>query len=217
MGLFLYFYLLDNKKKKDKNQIFIKIIIFLILFIAILIFKTHDDFPYYHFGYSYYLTQSSSFIGIGAFNHGFRTPSSIFYMNSLFYLPILKFYLFHIPALMIMGFVNIILIKNILNNLDKASVNFITFFSLFSFFFINIFFYRVGEHGTDRSSQILVFILLIEILLLINFKYEFDDKLSKIFVLLGLIISLKAFYILYILFLIPVVLKFIKVKNNFNF
>ena len=99
-----------------------------------------------------------------------------------------------------MGFVNIILIKNILNNLDKASVNFITFFSLFSFLFINIFFYRVGEHGTDRSSQILVFILLIEILLLINFKYEFDDKLSKIFVLLGLIISLKAFYILYILF-----------------
>ena len=76
VGLFLYFYLLDNKKKKDKNQTFITIIIFLILFIAILIFKTHDDFPYYHFAYSYYLTQSSSFIGL-------PTPASAIFIASL--------------------------------------------------------------------------------------------------------------------------------------
>ena len=30
---------------------------------------------------------------IGRFNHGFRTPSSIFYINSLFYLPFAEYYL----------------------------------------------------------------------------------------------------------------------------
>ena len=35
----------------------------------------------------------SSF-GLGNFNHGFRTPSSIFYLNSLFYLPVIKYYFF---------------------------------------------------------------------------------------------------------------------------
>ena len=66
--------------------------------------KTHDDFHYYHFPYTYYITQHSLLIGVGQFNHGFRTPSSIFYLNSLFYLPLAKYYLFYVPTLLIMGF-----------------------------------------------------------------------------------------------------------------
>ena len=50
-----------------------------------MMYKTHDDFPYYHFPYTYYLTQSDIHIGVGNFGHGFRTSSSIFYLNSLFY------------------------------------------------------------------------------------------------------------------------------------
>ena len=49
-------------------------------------------------------------IGVGQFNHGFRTPSSIFYINSLVYLPLIDFNLIHMPSLMIMGFVNITLL-----------------------------------------------------------------------------------------------------------
>ena len=52
--------------------------------------KTHDDFPYYHFSYSHYLTENSLIFGMGHFNLGYRTPSSIFYLNSLFYLPFVK-------------------------------------------------------------------------------------------------------------------------------
>ena len=39
-------------------------------------------------------------------------------------------------------------------------------FSIFSLsiLFINIFFYRIAEHGTDRSAQILIFLLFAEIL-----------------------------------------------------
>ena len=75
--LFIFFY----KKIFFKKNLNILILIFLISFISLLIYKTHDDFHYYHFPYSYYLTEYPALIGIGQFNHGFRTPSSIFYFN----------------------------------------------------------------------------------------------------------------------------------------
>ena len=63
-----------------RNLIFL-FSIFSIIFLAFVIFKTHDDFGYYHFPYSYYLNKFSMIIGVGPLNHGFRTPSSIFYLN----------------------------------------------------------------------------------------------------------------------------------------
>ena len=81
---------------------------------------------YYHFPYTYYLTQDKLMFGIGNFNHGFRTPSSIFYLNSLYYLPYLNFFFFHMGSILIMGFVNIILLKKLMIlNLKK---NFIFFY-----------------------------------------------------------------------------------------
>ena len=215
LGILSYVYFLKKNTFKKKEILLISLI-FLILFLSILIFKTHDDFSYYHFAYSYYLTQSSSYIGIGQFNHGFKTPSSIFYLNSLFYLPTIKYYMFHMPAVLVMGFANIIFIKKIIKNIKNNSINFLTIYSLLSILFINIFFYRIGEHGTDRSAQILIFILLMEILLLINFSSNNENRLFKIYILIGLIVSFKAFYILYILFLIPVIFHLLKKDNNFN-
>ena len=207
----LIYYLLFVKKKL--SEIFFTSVIFLILFVSIIIFKTHDDFPYYHFGYSYYLTESNLIIGVGQFNHGFRTPSSIFYLNSLFYLPFIKFYFFHLPAVLILGFVNIVLIKNLIKSFLKNEINFINYFILLSILFINIFFYRIAEHGTDRSAQILIYLVLIEIFIFMSIK-SFDDlQLTKIFLFIGLIISLKAFYVLYLILLIPILFY---LKNSFN-
>tara|TARA_B110000196_G_C21138102_1_gene662308 strand:+ start:178 stop:1863 length:1686 start_codon:yes stop_codon:yes gene_type:complete len=212
LGIFFFiFYIFRDPN--NKKEIYFTLCIFLILFISALIFKTHDDFPYYHFAYSYHLTQSSVLIGIGPFSHGFRTPSSIFYLNSLFYLPSISFYMFHMPALLVMGFSNIIIIKKILNNFRKNQINFITYFSLFSVIFINIFFYRISEHGTDRSAQILVFLLLIEVILFINFIPNIKKQITKIYLLISLIISFKAFYILYLLFFLPILNKFHKEKK----
>ena len=73
--------------KKEFNSF---VVIFSIALLSLLISKNHDDFPYYHFVYTYNLTQFDLNIGIGQFNHGFRTPSSIFYINSLFFLPLIK-------------------------------------------------------------------------------------------------------------------------------
>ena len=70
IGLISFFF--SYKKLLNKEYLIILSVIILISFISLLIYKTHDDFHYYHF-YSYYLTQFPALIGIGQFNHGFRT------------------------------------------------------------------------------------------------------------------------------------------------
>ena len=210
LGLLSFFYFFEKKNKKEYILFYL---FFLILFISFVIFKSHDDFSYYHFPYTYYLTQNNILVGIGNFNHGFRTPSSIFYLNSLFYLPIIKYYFFHMGAVMIMGFSSLILLEYITAKLNKKNSDIIFFLSLIGFIFINIFFYRISEHGTDRSAQILIFLLIIELIIFINADDEFRENSTKFFVLLILIISLKSFYILYLILLFPVFYYFIKNKK----
>ena len=220
IGLILFIYSIKQKYSLYKNEIFFSLIVFSLLFCAVLQFKNHDDFPYYHFPYTYYLTQQSLHIGIGQFNHGFRTPSSIFYINSLFYLPYAKFYLLNFFSLFILGFANIVLLRKVHNYFkfvftkDKQ-LNFIHFLSLLSFVFINIFFYRISEYGTDRAAMILVFLFIIELLNFINLKTVKTYNLFYIYLLGALIISFKAFYILYIIFIIPLFLYILRNKKNY--
>ncbi len=202
LGLSLFYFNYLKKSLLTKNiKIFIGI--FLLLFISFLIFKSHDDFPYYHFPYTYYLTQNSFYIGIGQFNHGFRTPSSIFYFNSLFYLPIIKFYLFHIGSAIIFGSAIYIFLSNIIENIKKKKINYIYYFDLLSLIFILVFFYRLAEHGTDRSAQILILLIINEIFKVITLKKISNYEISKISILFAITISLKAFYFLYGLLLLP--------------
>ena len=216
--MFLGFVSFFFNTKKNFFEILLTLLIFSILFISIIIFKTHDDFPYYHFGYSHYLTQSSLTIGIGMFNHGFRTPSAIFYLNSLFYLPLIKYYFFHLPAILILGYANIVFICNLKKNFKKNNINFVSYFILLSILFINIFFYRIAEHGTDRSAQILLLVVVAELLAFILIGEIKNEKLSKIFLLIALIVSFKAFYVLYVVLLIPIILilkKKLEIKEFF--
>ena len=214
IGIFLFIYFYFQKIKNSRNKILLVFLVFLILFLASFIFKTHDDFPYYHFPYSYYLTQTDLMIGVGQFNHGFRTPSSIFYINSLVYLPLINFNLIHMPSLMIMGFANIIFLIKINENFLLKKIDFIGFYSLLAFIFVNIFFYRISEHGTDRSAQILIFLLILEVITFSNLNSELKQvAVGKLYILMALIISLKAFYILYLLLLLPFLYPELKKKN----
>ena len=211
--------LLINIFKKDNKTLkkYFKYIslIFGILFFGLLAAKTHDDFPYYHFPYTYYLTQENLIVGTGILNHGFRTPSSIFYLNSLFYLPLIKYFSFNIGATLLFGVSNLILIFKLKDDYQNKKYDFIFYLTLLSFLFINIFFYRISEHGTDRSAQILILILFIEIFNLLRNEIILHNFFSKIFILLALIISLKAFYVLYLLALIPIFfyIKKLNLKN----
>ena len=220
IGLILFIYLVKQKYSLYKSEIIFSFIVFILLFCAVLQFKNHDDFPYYHFPYAYYLTQQSLHIGIGQFNHGFRTPSSIFYINSLFYLPYAKFYLFNFTSLFILGFTNIILLKKIHNYFKfifakVEQLNLIHFLSLLSFVFINIFFYRISEYGTDRAAMILIFLFIIELLNFVNLKTVKTFNLFYIYLLGALIVSFKTFYILYIIFVIPLFFYILKKNKNY--
>lgn len=210
-SLFIYYFL----KEEKKSNYYILLLIFLILFISILAHKAHDDFGYYHFPYTYFLTQFSSVYGLGFYDLGFRTPSSLFYINSLFYLPIASYYLFNITAILVIGYANIILLTNILNSFKSKIFNFISFLSLILFTFINIFFSRISEHGTDLSAQILILILILDLLIITNFYKSSKTKVSSILIFISLIISFKAFYILYLIFILYL-LYFLVVKNDFS-
>ena len=82
-------------------------------------YKNHDDFFYYHFPYTLSLITEKKIIGIGLIEHGFRTPSSLFYLNSLFYLPLIDYYLINAGAIFIMGFSNIFFLERIFYYLNE--------------------------------------------------------------------------------------------------
>jgi hypothetical protein len=210
LGIIFFFY---YSKKVSKNSIKVFLIVFLLIFISFPTFKSHDDFSYYHFPYSYYLTQYSHLFGLGNLNHGFRTPSSIFYINSLFYLPFFKYYLFNLPAVLIFGFFNLNMILKLIKNFKTRINRDEIFFIISILIFVNIFFYRLPEHGTDRSAQILILILFLEYFLLIHKNSDINSAINKILIYISIIISLKSFYVLYIIF-IPALLFFLY-ENNY--
>ena len=126
---------------------------------GLLISKNHDDFFYYHFGYTLSLINFTKIIGIGHLEHGFRTPSSIFYLNSLFYLPYIKYFMLHSGAIFFMIFSNFFFIEKISYLRKIKSKNYyLLFLATFSLIFINTVFYRIAEHGTDRSAFLLIFV-----------------------------------------------------------
>ena len=216
IGLASFYYYFRKNFKNFKPQIINFLIIFIIFFFSSIIFKMHDDFSYYHFPYSYILTQHNLILGLGHLDLGFRTPSSLFYLNSLFYLPHIKFYMFMMPAILILGFSNNIIYEKIINNIKVNKINYITYFALLTLIFINIFFYRIGEHGTDKSAQILIFLLVIEILIFLNLTKINFQSLSKAYLLIGLIISLKAFYVLYSIFILILLFKVLNKEKLVN-
>ena len=210
----LFYFLLISKKKLFRKKIKLILLVSSILFIGILMYKTHDDFFYYHFPYTISLIEFKKIFGVGNLEHGFRTPSSIFYLNSLFYLPIIEKSLINSGAIYFLIFSNIFLIQKIFNQIKNKKFNFIFILSLFSLLFINTIFYRLAEHGTDRSALILIFILAIYYLEGTNRKLNkinFKQYYQKILIMIMLIISLKSFYLIYTIFIFILFFEFRKI------
>ena len=130
-GLFLFIFDLKNNFSNRIKETRLVLLVFSIIFIGILLYKNHDDFYYYHFPYSLILTNFEKIFGLGNLNHGFRTPSSIFYLNSLFYLPGIKYFLMNSGAIYIFGFVNLVLIEFIVKYLKKIHKTLFYFYQSF--------------------------------------------------------------------------------------
>ena len=194
--LLIFFYY----KKNLRPNLFLHFIVFLILVIFILSGKNHDDFPYYHFSYTHILTQFNHPIGLGLINNGFRNPSSLFFFNSLFYLPKIDIFLYHIGSVFFLGYANLFFLKNIFDIGTFKRNKFYNFLNLAFFIFVNIFFYRLSEYGTDRAGQILVLIIFIILTLLLNDKSKKLEnyQLFQFLIIISCItISLKPFYLIY--------------------
>ena len=221
-GFIVFLLYLLKYPKKIFQEVKILIIIFSIIFFGLLMYKNHDDFFYYHFPYTLTIVEYKKILGIGNLNHGFRTPSSIFYINSIFYLPFVKYFMMNVAAALFMGFSNIFLIKKIKEYINEKNQYHLLFISLLSFVYINIQFARISEHGTDRSALILLFILVILFLESFSFlnKKNLNQKIEtsyrKILIILFLICSLKTFYLLYGLLFLLWIINIIKKNKNIN-
>jgi len=216
---FIIFIILYFKNSEVK----LLLLLVILFWIGVYVFKNHDDFPYYHLTYTLNLSENSFIVGTGNFSHGFRTFSSLFYYHSLLYLPLIKYYLFFIGPFFILLFCNFVLISEIKKKIQLNNLNFIYFFLLLSFIFINVVFYRIGEHGTDRSAQILlllIFSIFFEIFYFEKNEKNINLKISILLILIFLASSMKAIYYLYLI-LIPFIFirkQFIKkflIKKNF--
>ena len=214
-GLGSFFLFIFKNYKNEKKNIALLFFLFFLLIPFILTAKNHDDFPYYHFSYIHLLTNSQASLGIGIFNHGFRTPSSIFYFASLFYLPKIGYELIHVAPVFFVGFINFIFLKKIFRIIGQKENVYILLLSILSLVIINIFFSRMAEHGTDRSAQILILLMVTEILQIINSKNSNQSlKIDRFLILLVLAVSLKAFYLIYLIFIL-IIFYYQKIKISF--
>ena len=87
--------------------------------------------------------------------------------------------------------------ESIFQKSDNKYLNISFFLKLFLIIFLNIFFYRLAEHGTDRSAQILFFLVFILTIDLFENKKIKKEIFELIIILFTLIISIKSFYVLY--------------------
>ena len=161
--LFFIFVKFKNKKTYFKNIILIS----LFTISALLISKTHDDFSYYHLPYTKYLTEHKVIFGMGYISHGFKLISSLFFLNSTFYLPFINFFSFHFSLIFFLIFFNFFLLKEMIS---KSNNEILKYLYLFAFVFFNLSFNRIAEYGTDKAGQILIVILIIKFFQLTCFE-----------------------------------------------
>ena len=127
IGFLIFIYTLIKNFNELKQNFLIVLIVFSILFIGLLMYKNHDDFFYYHFQYTLSLINFKKIFGLAHLGSGYRNPSSIFYLNSLFYLPGIKFYLINSGAILIFGFANIFILRKILRYFKDKKYDFFLF------------------------------------------------------------------------------------------
>ncbi len=217
-GLGLLFFFKFFFENKNINNLRNLIFIFFVFIIGIYIFKNHDDFPYYHLTYALNLVENKFIIGSGAFGHGFRTPSTLFFFHSTLYLPGIEYFLFNSAGFYVLIFFNFIILEKILNSFLKKNYDLSYYFSLLIFSYVNIIFYRLAEYGVDKISQILFFLILLQFLELKkinknNFKSQIIDKINYILIFIVFASSIKSIYLIYFL-LVPILyFNTIKIKK----
>ena len=205
--IFLGFFLFNKFKKKiNKRKRKIIIIIFLLLFIGFFIAKTNEDFPFYHLPMSLQIVEQKIQFGLGNLNIGYNHYSSLFFLNSLFYLPVTGIYLFNLTNFLFQVFFFSSLLV-FLNN--KKIPDFVLILIGITFLIFLTKFNRLAEYGVDMPGQLLVTLGIIFCLIFIFLEKKPDKKTSLSLFELSFYLMIFAFStkILYLIYsLIPLVL-----------
>ncbi len=198
IGLVFFFFINRNKFIQIRN-IFL---VFSLLFIALIIAKTNEDFGYYHLPNSLQFAQQKLQFGLGNLNHGFKHISSIFMLMSINYLPFFEHKLFNITNFLFLVFLIYFLLREIYSK-SSYNLNISTFYlSFFLVLFLSKF-SRLAEFGSDISGQI---VILIAFFYIFEFKFNKNNNISKIdylklsIIMIVFSITLKFISIIYSLF-----------------
>ena len=209
---FFIYYLFNLKIQTFKDKKYFLFSLLLSLF-AIFYFKNHDDFSYYHLSFIQNINLNKIEFGLGNFGLPFNHVSSLFFFHSLFKLPFTNDYFYFIGPASIMVFANSILTYNIFNFNKNKNLNLKIFLNILIFLFVNIFFYRLAEHGTDRSAQILILLIFLILFEILEKNTLSKDKFENFIIILTLIISIKSFYVIYASLLLIIFFKFLKLNE----
>ena len=215
-GIFLFFKL---KKNIKKDEIKIILSIFFLLFIGFFIAKTNEDFPFYHLPFSIQIVEQKFQFGLGNLNIGYNHYSSLFLLNSLFYLPITGIYLFNLTNFLFQVFFFsslLILLKN--RNIPDFVI--ILIGTIFLIFLTK--FNRLAEYGVDLPGQLLVTLGIIFCLISVFSEKKIDKKnlfssFEISFYLMIFAVSTKILYSIYILIPFVLALFFFKFKELLNY
>ena len=190
------FYFINYKAKNKQTYLKFILLISFLVFSAVLISKTNDDLSYYHLPFTKYLTEQKIIFGMGHLSHGYNLLSSLFFLNSTFYLPFINFFSFHFSLIFFLIFFNFFVIKEILSIKNNEITKYLY---LFSFVYFNLSFNRIAEYGTDKAGQLLIVILIIKLFYYLNVaKNKFNSDIIFLIPLFGFCISLKTYFLSYL-------------------
>ena len=108
--------------KINLNEIKFVFFTFILLFIALIIAKTNEDFGYYHLPNSLQFSEQKLQFGLGNLNHGFKHVSSLFMIMSTNYLPYVDHFLFNLTNFLFLTFFVTFVLKEIYFN-NKKNLN----------------------------------------------------------------------------------------------
>jgi hypothetical protein len=215
-----YFFFKNQIIFRDRKKNINNLLVFFFISIALLISKNHDDFPYYHLPLSLNFSENKIQFGLHNLNYAYAHLSSIFFLNSTTYLPIVKFNLFHSVNLIFYSFIILIILDDIKNFFVKKKFSSEFFLKLLLIIFFLVKFSRLGEFGTDIIGQMLIMYAMANL-----FDPEFYKNETKTLFTFSIIIfslTLKTYFFLYflIIFFIFYTFKFnqiikLFVKNYF--
>ena len=192
----LYFF--NSSLKKNVNSYKHIFIISIFLIPLLLISKTHDDFSFYHYPFTKFLTENHIIFGMGHINVGYNFLSSLFFLNSTFYLPFIKLYSFHFSIIYFLLFFNYFLFVKIFS---KITHQYFKYLYLLAFIFFNLSFNRLAEFGMDKGGQLLIVLLIIRLFEIIT-QYKKEKIIENTLILLpliGLCISSKTYFLTYLI------------------